>query len=101
MIIKALPEGSCVPVRVPMFTIYNTRPEFFWLTNYFETLLSAIIWMPCTSATIAKQYHKILIKYAEETSSNKLVWFLPDIVFYGLPCNHRLIKGDSFYEVLM
>ncbi len=70
MIIKALPEGSCVPVRVPMFTIYNTRPEFFWLTNYFETLLSAIIWMPCTSATIAKQYHKILIKYAEETSSN-------------------------------
>lgn len=69
MVFKALPEGSEVPVRVPMFTMYNTLPDFFWLTNYFETLLSAVIWMPCTSATIAKQYRKILDKYALETSS--------------------------------
>ncbi len=69
MVIKALPEGASVPVRVPMFTMYNTLPEFFWLTNYFETLLSAVIWMPCTSATIAKQYRKVLDKYAAETSS--------------------------------
>jgi len=69
MVIKALPEGASVPVRVPMFTMYNTKPEFFWLTNYFETLLSAVIWMPCTSATIARQYRKILDKYAEQTSS--------------------------------
>jgi nicotinamide phosphoribosyltransferase len=69
MVIKALPEGASVPVRVPMFTMYNTLPEFFWLTNYFETLVSAVIWMPCTSATIAKQYRKVLDKYAQETSS--------------------------------
>ncbi len=69
IVIKALPEGASVPVRVPMFTIYNTLPEFFWLTNYFETLLSAIIWMPCTSATIAKQYRSILDQFAIETSS--------------------------------
>lgn len=69
MIFKALPEGVSVPTRVPMFTMYNTKPEFFWLTNYFETLLSAIIWMPCTSASIARQYRKILDKYATETSS--------------------------------
>ncbi|MDP5231192.1 MAG: nicotinate phosphoribosyltransferase [Cellulophaga sp.] len=69
MVIKALPEGASVPIRVPMFTMYNTLPEFFWLTNYFETLVSAVVWMPCTSATIAKQYRKILDKYASETSS--------------------------------
>ncbi|MGV3696717.1 nicotinate phosphoribosyltransferase [Flavobacterium sp.] len=69
MVIKALPEGAAVPVRVPMFTMYNTRPEFFWLTNYFETLVSAVIWMPCTSATIAKQYRTVLDMYARETSS--------------------------------
>lgn len=69
MVFKALPEGSAVPVRVPMFTMYNTKPEFFWLTNYFETLLSAVIWMPCTSATIAKQYRKVLDRFALETSS--------------------------------
>lgn len=69
MVIKALPEGVAVPVRVPMFTMYNTLPEFFWLTNYFETLVSAVIWMPCTSATIAKQYRTVLDMYARETSS--------------------------------
>ena len=56
MVFKALPEGASVPLRVPMFTMYNTLPEFFWLTNYFETVLSAVVWMPCTSATIAKEY---------------------------------------------
>lgn len=69
MVIKSLPEGASVPVRVPMFTMYNTLPEFFWLTNYFETLVSAVIWQPCTSATIARQYRQILDKYAAQTSS--------------------------------
>ena len=67
--IKALPEGSRVPIRVPMFTVYNTLPEFFWLTNYFETLLSTTVWLPCTSATLALEYRKILDEYANETSS--------------------------------
>lgn len=69
MVFKALPEGATVPMRVPMFTMYNTLPEFFWLTNYFETLLSTVVWLPCNSATIAKQYRKILDQFAEETSS--------------------------------
>ncbi|CAL2083426.1 Nicotinamide phosphoribosyltransferase [Tenacibaculum sp. 190524A02b] len=69
MVIKALPEGVSVPIRVPMFIMYNTLPDFFWLTNYFETLLSTTIWLPCNSATIAKAYRKILDKYANDTSS--------------------------------
>ncbi len=69
MVIKALPEGASVPIRVPMFTMYNTLPEFFWLTNYFETLLSTTVWMPCNSATLAKQYRSILDRYAAKTSS--------------------------------
>lgn len=69
MVFKALPEGVSVPMRIPMFTMYNTLPEFFWLTNYFETLLSNVIWLPCTSATIAKSYRKLLDHYAEATSS--------------------------------
>lgn len=69
MVIKSLPEGVSVPIRVPMVTMYNTKSEFFWLTNYFETILSTTLWMPCNSATIAKQYRLKLDKYAEETSS--------------------------------
>lgn len=69
MVFKALPEGVSVPVKVPMFTMYNTKPEFFWLTNYFETILSTTVWLPCNSATLAKKYRMILDKYAQETSS--------------------------------
>ena len=63
--IKALPEGTLVPLRVPMLTIENTHPDFFWLTNYFETLLSAELWMPCTSATTAYRFRQMFDKYAK------------------------------------
>lgn len=66
--IKALSEGSLCPMRVPLLTIRNTKPEFFWLTNDLETLISAALWHPITSATIAFEYRKILSSYAEETS---------------------------------
>lgn len=69
LLIKALPEGTVVPLRVPMLTIVNTKPEFYWLTNFLETLLSNALWHPMTSATIARQYRKILDQYASETSS--------------------------------
>lgn len=68
--IKALPEGTPVPLRTAMFTIKNTLPEFFWVTNFLETILSCVIWMPCTSATISLEYRKILERYARETGGD-------------------------------
>ena len=67
--IKALPEGSRVPMRVPMFTIENTYPEFFWLVNYLETQISAEIWKSITSATSAYEYRRLLMSYAIITGS--------------------------------
>lgn len=70
IMIKALPEGAKVPMRVPVLTIQNTKPEFFWLTNYLETILSAYLWKACTSATIAYHYKILLAKYAETTGAD-------------------------------
>lgn len=58
--IKALPEGTIVPLRTPVLTIQNTHPKFFWLTNYIETLASCELWQMYTSATIAHEYKKLL-----------------------------------------
>ena len=66
--IKALPEGTLVPIRVPMLTIRNTDPRFFWVTNYVETLLSCQLWQPMTSATVARQYRQLLDTYALKTT---------------------------------
>ena len=68
--IRALPEGTLCPIRVPMATIENTKPEFYWLTNFIETIFSTEVWKPMTSATIALQYRKILDSYAEKTCDN-------------------------------
>ncbi|AXQ64452.1 nicotinamide phosphoribosyl transferase [Gordonia phage Neville] len=66
----AVPEGTLVPIRIPSFTVENTLPEFFWLTNYIETALSAGVWQASTSATIAREYRQILDTAAWETGSS-------------------------------
>ena len=66
--IKTLDEGTLCPIGVPMLTITNTHPDFGWLVNYLETLISCMLWQPITSATIAYEYKKILNKYALETT---------------------------------
>lgn len=68
--IKAVKEGTLVPIRIPMLTIENTLPQFFWLTNYLETIMSCEMWTPTTSATIALEYRKILQKYAKATGGD-------------------------------
>lgn len=69
--IGALPEGSIVPFGVPMLTIENTNPDFYWLTNYIETMMSAELWKGITIATIAREYRKLLETYADKTGSPK------------------------------
>ncbi len=68
--IWALPEGTRVPIGVPMFVMWNTHPEFFWLTNYLETSLSSVLWGPCTSATIASKVRRILEKWVGKTGGD-------------------------------
>lgn len=67
--IKAVPEGSRVNIRVPVLTLVNTDPNFFWLTNYIETVLSAELWKSCTTASIAYEYKRLLTQYAEKTGA--------------------------------
>ncbi len=70
--IKALPEGTICPIGVPCLTITNTHPNFGWLVNYLETPMSAELWGPITSATIAHEYKKLLTKYALETDPENI-----------------------------
>jgi nicotinamide phosphoribosyltransferase len=68
--ICSVDEGVFVPEGVPALVIFNTHPDFYWLPNMLETLLSCVLWGASNSATIAYQYRKILDQYAQETSDN-------------------------------
>jgi nicotinamide phosphoribosyltransferase len=65
--VKALPEGTLVPIKTPVLTIKNTKPEFYWITNYLETIISNLLWKPMTSATIAYEYRKVLTGWILKT----------------------------------
>lgn len=67
--VLALPEGSRVNMNVPLYTIYNTVPEFFWLVNYLETSMSAMLWKMVTNATIAYEYRRTLEAWAVRTGA--------------------------------
>ena len=69
--IKAINEGFRVPIGVPVLSIVNTHPDFYWLTNYLETILSASLWKPITSATIAFEFKRLLTKYAKLTGADQ------------------------------
>lgn len=83
---RSLPEGARVPLRVPKFTVENTHPEFFWLTNYIETAMSAAIWQPATSATIADRFRDLLDRWAIKTtgSTEGVQWQGHDFSFRGM-----------------
>lgn len=70
--VKSLPEGVEVSIRVPMVTVVNTHKDFYWVTNFLETILSTMLWQPMTSATIAILYKRIFKKWALLTDSDNV-----------------------------
>ena len=61
--IKAVAEGTRVPMRVPMLQITNTHEDFAWLVNTLETALSCSLWHAQTSANVGYRYRQIVNKY--------------------------------------
>lgn len=82
--IKAVPEGTVVPIRNVMLTVENTDPAVPWLTNYLETLLCQL-WYPTTVATVSRAIKKDIGRYLEETGDLEgLPFKLHDFGFRGV-----------------
>ena len=65
--IVALPEGTMVPMQVPMFAITNTHPDFAWLPQALESLISAEMWHPMIAATVGHTYRQIVNSFYTRT----------------------------------
>lgn len=68
--ISAIPEGTLVPVKVPMFEISNTHPDYTWLVFALETLMSTSLWHAMISTTVGYQYRQIVNKWFDKTVDN-------------------------------
>jgi nicotinamide phosphoribosyltransferase len=87
----SLPEGTRVPIKVPSFTIRNTHPDFYWLVNYLETWISASVWQPSTSATLADHFKTLLVAGAEDTDQDGLA----GVQFQGHDFSYRGMAGNT------
>jgi len=72
-----------------MLTVVNTNPKFYWVTNFLETILSTMLWLPMTSASIALTYKRIFKKWALKTDAENL----PFIDFQGHDFSMRGMGG--------
>lgn len=88
--VKALDEGTLVPVGMPVLTVQNTHPDHSWLTNYIESVLSAEMWKPITIATSAREFAKIRNKYYDLTVS--------DHTFKGFAIHDFSYRGHSSHD---
>ena len=70
--IKAVAEGTRVPVKVPMFAVANTHKDFAWLVNTLENTLSCTLWHAQLSANVGYRYRKIVNKYYDISVENDI-----------------------------
>ena len=75
VVIRAVPEGTVVPVKNVLATIENTDPKAFWLTTWLETALLRAIWYPTTVATQSKMIKNIITDYLEKSGDPTTIGF--------------------------
>ncbi len=95
--IIALPEGTRVPVHVPMFGITNTHPDFAWLPQALESLISAESWHPMIAATVGYTYREIVNRYYDLTCDDSLekAKALGAFDFRGEECTESAVKAGA------
>jgi len=67
VVIRAVPEGTVVPVKNVLATIENTDPECFWLTTWLETALLRAVWYGTTVATQSWSIKQVIKEYLEKS----------------------------------
>ncbi len=91
--IKAIPEGTVVPVKNVLAMIESTDDEFPWLTGFIESLFLEV-WYPITVATLSREVKKVIVHYLEKTGANPQA--IPAIVQFIL--NDFGFRGVSSVE---
>ena len=95
--IRAVPEGTVVPLHNVLMNVYNTDPELFWLTTWMETQLVRL-WYPMTVATQSHYIKKDIYKYLEKTSDDpatEIMFKLHDFGSRGVTCQEQAALGGA------
>jgi nicotinamide phosphoribosyltransferase len=97
--IKAVPEGTTVPVRNVLMTVESMDENIPWVANYLETLLSQV-WYPTTVTTQSRQIKRMILGYLLKTGDPALIPFkLHDFGFRGVSSVESAALGGGAHLV--
>lgn len=94
--IRAVPEGTRIPVSNVLMTVENTCPHCFWLTNAVESLLTHV-WYPSTVATRSHAALKMIGSYVEKTGGDPagIPFMLHDFGYRGASSHESAAIGGA------
>jgi nicotinamide phosphoribosyltransferase len=96
VVIRAVPEGTVVPVSNVLATIENTDPKCFWLTTWLETALLRAVWYGTTVATQSYTIKQVILDYLEKTGDPSTIDFkLHDFGARGVSSLESAGIGDA------
>lgn len=97
--VSALPEGTIVPVKVPMIQLTNTHPDFPWIVEYIESVLSAEMWHGMISANVGYMYRQIVNKYYDISTEDDVprAKALGDFSFRGQESLSSAVKSSAAF----
>lgn len=91
--ICAVAEGTIVPTHNVLWTIENTDPKCWSLTNFLESILLQV-WASTTVGTYSRECKKIILKYLKETGDESLILFK----FHDF--GYRGVSSDESAQIL-
>lgn len=89
--IKAVPEGTVMPVKNVLLTMTNTHPDFHWVVGFVESLILKL-WYSTTVASCCYKYREIVDDYYNQTVDEDM-YFLKDFTVHDFG-----YRGDGSEE---
>ena len=95
--IRAVPEGSVVNMGIPCIEITNTHPDFAWVVQWVESLMSSEMWKPCVHATVGKIYREVVDEWYDKTVDDNIPHSkaISDFGFRGMSCLQEAEKASA------
>lgn len=101
LIIRAVPEGTVMYGKQPIYTVTVFDKDLFWLSAGFETMIQRGFWYPTTIVTQDYKIKQIIKRYYEQTGAdmNMLPFSYHDFGGRGVTCAEQAEIGGAAHLV--
>lgn len=93
--LRALPEGTMVPMGVPCIELTNTHPDFAWVVQWVECILQTELWKPCCHATMAHKFRTLANEWYAANSDKDPAMAMADFGMRGMSGIDEAVKAST------